>query len=85
MNSAIYHLLILGVIYSIFLLNKRINRSKSNFDNLDLLMIPQIFIDMSSKFFNNPQQPKVSKGEKKPIPTKPVKNNTQIKKTGRGN
>ena len=46
MNSAIYHLLILGVIYSIFLLNKRINRSKSNFDNLDLLMIPQIFIDM---------------------------------------
>ena len=46
MNLAIYHLLILGVIYSIFLLNKRINRSKSNFDNLDLLMIPQIFIDM---------------------------------------
>ena len=46
MNSAIYHILILVVIYSIFLLNKRINRSKSNFDNLDLLMIPQIFIDM---------------------------------------
>jgi hypothetical protein len=40
---------------------------------------------MSSKFFNNPQQPKIDKGTKKPIPTKPVKNNTQIKKTGRGN
>ena len=39
---------------------------------------------MSSKFFNNPQQPKVIKGDKKPITTKPVKNNTQIKKTGRG-
>jgi hypothetical protein len=39
---------------------------------------------MSSKFFNNPQQPKVIKGDKKPIPTKPVKSNTQIKKTGRG-
>ena len=39
---------------------------------------------MPSKFFNNPQQTKVDKGAKKPIPTKPVKNNTQIKKTGRG-
>ena len=47
MNSAIYHIfLFLGVIYTIYLFNKRMNRSKSNFDNLDLLMIPQIFIDM---------------------------------------
>ena len=40
---------------------------------------------MSSKFFNNSQQPKAAKGDKKPIPTKPINNNTQIKKTGRGN
>ena len=39
---------------------------------------------MPSKFFNNPQQTKVDKGVKKPTTTKPVKNNTQIKKTGRG-
>lgn len=39
---------------------------------------------MSSKFFTNPQQSKIDKGAKKPIPTKPVKTNTQIKKTGRG-
>jgi hypothetical protein len=39
---------------------------------------------MSSKFFNNPQQSKIDKGVKKPATTKPVKTNTQIKKTGRG-
>jgi hypothetical protein len=39
---------------------------------------------MSSKFFNNPKQPK-GKGDKKPIPTKPIKTNTNIRKTGRGN
>ena len=39
---------------------------------------------MSSNFFTNPQQSKIDKGTKKPIPTKPVKTNTQIKKTGRG-
>jgi hypothetical protein len=40
---------------------------------------------MSSKFFNNPQQPKTVKGKVvKPNTTKPIKT-TQIKKTGRGN
>jgi hypothetical protein len=42
---------------------------------------------MSSKFFNNPQQPKTKPGDKKGkvVQPKPAKVNTQIRKTGRGN
>jgi hypothetical protein len=42
---------------------------------------------MSSKFFNNPQQPKIKVGDKKgkTAQPKPAKVNTQIRKTGRGN
>ena len=42
---------------------------------------------MSSKFFNNPQQPKLIKTDKKGKSTqpKPAKVSTQIRKTGRGN
>jgi hypothetical protein len=40
-----------------------------------------------SKYFNNPNQPKPIKGDKKGKSTqpKPAKVNTQIRKTGRGN
>ena len=42
---------------------------------------------MSSKFFNNPNQPKPVKTDKKGkiVTPKPAKANTQIRKTGRGN
>jgi hypothetical protein len=42
---------------------------------------------MTSKFFNNPNQPKQVKTDKKgkTVQPKPAKVNTQIRKTGRGN
>jgi hypothetical protein len=42
---------------------------------------------MSSKFFNNPNQVKVNKTDKKgkTVQPKPAKANTNIRKTGRGN
>lgn len=42
---------------------------------------------MSSKFFNNPQQTKINKTDKKgkTVQPKPAKVNTNIRKTGRGN
>jgi hypothetical protein len=42
---------------------------------------------MASKFFNNPNQAKVTKTDKKgkTVQPKPAKVNTNIRKTGRGN
>ena len=42
---------------------------------------------MASKFFNNPNQAKLTKTDKKGkvAPPKPAKSNTNIRKTGRGN